>query len=112
MFNVFCPKVIMETAPKEIAGFAGSTFQLMLTLGIGANAIVAYFFTSEAFESDQAKTAFIVFNAIPLAFSVVLMLFLTCVFTQDTPIVMARMGHEEELNDFMKKLYSNPVVAQ
>lgn len=52
MFNVFCPKVIMETAPKEIAGFAGSTFQLMLTLGIGANAIVAYFFTSEAFESD------------------------------------------------------------
>lgn len=70
MFNVYCPKFIMECAPKEISGIAGASFQILVCSGIWCNAIIGLIFGNDALKKEtEAETAFIVFNLPPIVFS-------------------------------------------
>ena len=91
MFNVYCPKFIMETAPKEISGIAGSSFQLLCCLGIWCNAIIGLAFGQAPLrdinpDKNLAKTAFIVFNIPPIVFSALQIVCMMTCFKYDTPI--------------------------
>jgi MFS family permease len=84
MFNVYCPKFLMESAPQEISGMAGGSFQLLCCLGIWTNAIMGLVFGNDALKEDGkhddlARTAFIIFNVPPIIFSVLqIVCMLTC----------------------------------
>ena len=71
-YNVFCPKYIMEVAPKEISGSAGATFCLIVCVGITINSIIAIPYGDLTIEnSPKDKLVFIYFllQLVPMSFA-------------------------------------------
>lgn len=113
-YNVFCPKYIMECAPKEISGPAGAAFQLAVTFGIFINAIIALpagDLTPENDEDFLVKLYFII-QIIPMAMAVLQILLMFTCYRSDTPVVMCQQGQEEKLAEFFTKMYNDDAIRE
>jgi len=113
--NVFCPKYIMESSPKEVSGSAGAIFQLAVTFGIVLNALIALPFGDALNTDDRAETRknlFNVLSALPIVCAVLQIIFMSLVFRNDTPVVMMEKGQEQETREFFLKLYNDEQILE
>lgn len=93
-YNVFCPKYIMECAPKEISGPAGASFQLAVTFGIFINAIIAVPFGELTSKTDTStlKIAYYLVQIIPMVMAILQILLMCTCYRSDTPPIMIKKG--------------------
>lgn len=91
-YNVFCPKYIMECAPKEISGPAGAAFQLAVTFGIFINAIIAVPYGDLDMNKEESTLTFLYFfiQLIPMVLAILQILLMCTCYRSDTPPVMIK----------------------
>jgi MFS family permease len=105
--SCFCPKYIMEVSPPEVSGSTGALFMLFVTVGIWLNAIVSLPYGSEP-DFDMAVQNYYLLSGLPILFALIILVFLTLVFNDDTPASMVERNCDEaKVYRFMNRLYND-----
>lgn len=110
-FNVFCPKMVSEMAPKEINGPAGAMFQILVTLGILVPSLISLAFGKE-YSNGEAKTQVYINFAMPIALGVIHIFLLLFVYPFDTPNMMKEKNEDMKLRTFFAKLYDPSIIEE
>ena len=119
-FNVICPKMANELAPREISGAAGTIWQVMVTAGILFITLIPISIINptpdpkkpDVFPNsdDYYKTIWYIVFSCPILFAVLQMVLILIFFNYDSPNILKQNNDDVKLRELFAKIYTSSVI--
>lgn len=119
-FNVICPKMTNELAPREISGAAGTIWQVMVTAGILFITLIPISIINptpdpkkpDVFPNsdDYYKTIWYIVFSCPILFAVLQLVLILIFFNYDSPNILKQNNDDIKLRELFAKIYTSSVI--